>query len=614
MIYYMLRHLCSVLLLCLLTSHSYAQSFYKVTNLSGTEPIAGNAVTVHHIGYVANAYSACATGPYRISNYRKKDTGQDTCRAYVFAFAEPVTKVRVRLTNVGPSELISFHVNGSFYPISPNSLSDYGGTCKGALQSIVKNGRVGGDTSNTNALVTIDPGFLIDSVMVYYDTNDDAGVHFSFEFESNPKISIKQPFFDTTKCVGDSLKLKFDITAIFNTGNFFNAELSDANGSFANPVIIGSTKDSMGKGIIPCMIPGNTPQGTGYRLRVTTTSPARVTQDNGINIRITPYPKTNVTSNSPVCEKQDIRFTINEQPETVYFWTGNDFKSNQPNPTVKNANVRHTGKYIVSASTYGCVSHDTTAVVVKPLPIITNISSNSPLCEADTLKLLVKSNNNKDTFLWYGPASFTHVGASTSKLNIIESQAGIYSAVSYYDGCYSDTAKTDVVIKTKPAFPVATNNSPVYPGDPLNFTGACNTPGITLEWTGPDGFYSTENNPVIPSPTNTAEGDYTLTATLGGCKSSVRVWATILDKDFFTMFPNPNNGSFNIKVNVLKDQAIKLEVINFKGDVVYRETNQTRGNVLIKKVTLDRELPIGQYILRLGIDEHSRNIKFRINY
>ena len=230
--------------------------------------------------------------------------------------------------------------------------------------------------------------------------------------------------------------------------------------------------------------------------------------------------------------------------------------------------MRHSGKYNVSSSTYGCVAHDTTVVVVKPLPVVTSISSNSPLCEADTLKLAIKSTNTKDTMFWYGPAGFSYSGVNPTKIGVVESQSGIYKALAYYEGCFSDTAKTEVVIKIKPAFPVATNNSPVYPGDPLNFTGMCNTPGVTLEWTGPDGFYSTENNPVIPSPTNTAEGDYTLIATLGGCKSAVNIWATILDKDYFTMFPNPNNGTFNIKINVLKDQAVKLEVVNYKGDVV----------------------------------------------
>ncbi len=601
------------MLLCLFTHFSQAQSFYRVQHLSGTQTVAGNDVTVHHIGYVPNYYSACNTGPYRISSYRKKDTGQDTCRAYIFAFSEPVTRARVRLTNIGPKELISIHVNGTFYPLSQGDVSDYGGTCKGAPISVIKNGRVGGDTSNTNAMVTLAPGFPIDSIMVYYDTGDDAGVHFSFEFESNPKIAFKQPFYDTTKCIGDSLYVRYEATAFFNSNNVYSAELSDAHGSFANPVIIGSTTDTVIEGKIPCMIPANTPKGAGYRIRITTTSPARVTSDNGDNIRITPYPEISASSNSPVCEGDKLKLMVNQEPETNYYWTGgNSFTSTQPNPVINNATTKHSGGFIVSASTYNCVSHDTISVLVKPLPSVTGISNNSPLCEMDTIKLNVKSQNPTDTFYWNGPGKFTATGAEVPIHNIHVAQAGVYSARAYFNGCFSDTAKTEVVIKTKPAIPEATNNSPVYPGDPLQFEGRCSTPGVTLAWNGPDGFSSNEASPVIPSPDNNAEGDYTLTATLGACTSSITISAIIIDKDFYTIYPNPNNGTFKIKINVLKDQAVPLEVVNDKGETLYREVNNTSGNVLIKQVTLDKELPPGMYILRFGIEGHSRNVKFRI--
>ena len=189
----MLRNCCSILLLCLLTTYSYAQSFYKVTNLMGTEYVAGNAVTVHHIGYVANSYSACATGPYRISITEKRYRA-GYLPGLCFRICRTCNKSTRTAYHVGPRELISFHVNGTFYPVSAADLSDYGSTCKGALLSVVKNGRVGGDTSNTNALVTIDPGFLIDSVMVHYDTNDDAGVHFLSNLRATRKSASNNHF------------------------------------------------------------------------------------------------------------------------------------------------------------------------------------------------------------------------------------------------------------------------------------------------------------------------------------------------------------------------------------------------------------------------------------
>ncbi|MBV6406155.1 MAG: hypothetical protein IT228_14455 [Flavobacteriales bacterium] len=48
----------------------------------------------------------------------------------------------------------------------------------------------------------------------------------------------------------------------------FTAQLSDASGSFASPQTIGFVGSSSASGAIGCSIPGNTPPGTGYRIRV----------------------------------------------------------------------------------------------------------------------------------------------------------------------------------------------------------------------------------------------------------------------------------------------------------------------------------------------------------
>lgn len=64
------------------------------------------------------------------------------------------------------------------------------------------------------------------------------------------------------------------ITVNYSTGGvptsntLFTAQLSDANGSFANPTPIGSLGSLSATGAISCSIPGNTPPGTGYRIRV----------------------------------------------------------------------------------------------------------------------------------------------------------------------------------------------------------------------------------------------------------------------------------------------------------------------------------------------------------
>jgi hypothetical protein len=44
--------------------------------------------------------------------------------------------------------------------------------------------------------------------------------------------------------------------------------------------------------------------------------------------------------------------------------------------------------------------------------------------------------------------------------------------------------------------------------------------GATYAWTGPNGFTSAEQNPSIPNATAAAAGNYSVTATVGGCTSS----------------------------------------------------------------------------------------------
>jgi hypothetical protein len=53
----------------------------------------------------------------------------------------------------------------------------------------------------------------------------------------------------------------------------FRAELSDAQGSFANPLVIGTLVSNSAEGQIACALPSDLVPGNGYRVRVSTPSP-----------------------------------------------------------------------------------------------------------------------------------------------------------------------------------------------------------------------------------------------------------------------------------------------------------------------------------------------------
>lgn len=77
----------------------------------------------------------------------------------------------------------------------------------------------------------------------------------------------------------------FTSSAVFNSNNIFTVELSDASGSFASPVVLGTSATST-IAPITVTIPGNTATGNGYRVRVTSSSPALIGTDNGTDLFI----------------------------------------------------------------------------------------------------------------------------------------------------------------------------------------------------------------------------------------------------------------------------------------------------------------------------------------
>ncbi|MFD2718907.1 T9SS type A sorting domain-containing protein [Hymenobacter monticola] len=89
-------------------------------------------------------------------------------------------------------------------------------------------------------------------------------------------------------CAGSALAVPFTQSGTFGAGNTFTAQLSDAAGSFAAPVAIGSATGTAST--INATIPAGTPAGTGYRIRVVSSAPAVVGADNGNNISVNVAP------------------------------------------------------------------------------------------------------------------------------------------------------------------------------------------------------------------------------------------------------------------------------------------------------------------------------------
>ncbi len=95
-------------------------------------------------------------------------------------------------------------------------------------------------------------------------------------------------------------------------------------------------------------------------------------------------------------------------------------------------------------------------------------------------------------------------------------------AGNYYDTLYSISGCDSIILTqiTVNILPIAiaSSNSPVCVGDPINLT-AQTVAGGTYQWTGPNNFTSVIQNPSIVSSTMADAGNYTLIVELDGCMS-----------------------------------------------------------------------------------------------
>src|SRR6218665_2158953 len=113
--------------------------------------------------------------------------------------------------------------------------------------------------------------------------------------------------FSGTFCSGVGIEVSYSTTGLFNIGNLFNLKLSDSNGSFSNPVIIGSNMS------LNSLISGNIPkiivESEGYRLRIVSSDPIVISNDNGNNIKLNQTPNLTMTPSIP-CQGDDVTFTL----------------------------------------------------------------------------------------------------------------------------------------------------------------------------------------------------------------------------------------------------------------------------------------------------------------
>jgi hypothetical protein len=231
------------------------------------------------------------------------------------------------------------------------------------------------------------------------------------------------------------------------------------------------------------------------------------------NVTVALAPFVATATGGTACEGGAFALKSTATNAASWAWTGpNSFTSTLENPTLNPVNAAMAGTYtVVVTSSSGCTASSTANVVVNNITP-TAIVSSATFCKNSNIELDATGGG---TYAWSGPNSFVSNAKNPVIMGATTANAGTYMVtVTATNGC-TGTASVSVTMSNNTA--TAASNSPVCDGATLNLTASA---GISWVWTGPTGFTSTDQNPVITASAVSA-GIYTVVITTAdGCTSS----------------------------------------------------------------------------------------------
>ncbi len=245
-------------------------------------------------------------------------------------------------------------------------------------------------------------------------------------------------------------------------------------------------------------------------------------------VTIKPLPaNVSINSNSPVCANDSLHVNSTSTTAGVsYSWNGpNSFYSSSQNFTIYNTTNSNAGNYYLAVSLNGCSVYDTLNAVVKPLPSVPAISTNSPVCVGKDLTFSVSSTSGS-YFSWTGPNNFMSFVYDPVVSNAQLYNWGYYFAIASLNGCASKDSVL-VSVNPNPALPTANCNNPVCANDTLFLHANSTSPGVAYNWIGPNGFISNQSSPFLPYVSLGVSGNYYAIFSLNGCKDTVTVPVTV---------------------------------------------------------------------------------------
>jgi hypothetical protein len=251
------------------------------------------------------------------------------------------------------------------------------------------------------------------------------------------------------------------------------------------------------------------------------------------------------TGSTSVCAGTAVTFnanTTNEGANPTYVWkkNGSTVGSNA-SIYIDNSLVNSDVISLQMTSNASCVSPATVTsnslvMTVNPnvTPTISINTASTTVCSGNSVTFTATATNAGASPAYQWKVNGTNVGtnSNTYTTSTLLNNSSVTCTLTSSSACNTVNPVTSnaivMTVNTAPAAPVASSNTPVSLNGTLNLY-ASTISGATYAWTGPNGFSSTNQNPVLPNATMSMAGTYSVVASIGGCSSPAGTTVVVIN-------------------------------------------------------------------------------------
>jgi gliding motility-associated-like protein len=381
--------------------------------------------------------------------------------------------------------------------------------------------------------------------------------------------------------------------------------------------------------------------GTNYNVVVAGSCPTTaISNDVVLNLDSIPLITTQPASQT-VCEGTSVSFTVVASGTNLtYQWyqglipiansatiSGTTSATLTINPSAfSDAGTNY--NVVVSGSCPTAVISSDVALAIDSVPIITTQPSSQIVCEGSGVSFTVVATGTNLTYQWYrgsipiaNSASISGATSVTMTINPIAlSDAGSNYSVIVSGTCQlADSSNNfSLTIETNPLAVVSSASSFCIGADIQLFANT--VIDASYQWSGPNNYSSTAQNPIIPTAVLLFSGEYTLSVSVGECYSiPTSVNITVINCDTVDFFIpegfSPNSDEINdlfVIRGIENYPSNDFVVFNRWGDPVFDAqpyTNNWAGTTT-KGISIGTNvLPVGTYFYVLHLGDGSPVLK-----